>query len=104
MGSYRELLMLKESQKLTDDAVKNLSGDLSEVEGRVIKAKAIRFGVDPEWVVKRMRETFKDDPIVKDYQGRMKALVEGVYQKVDLTGVQVLDETLPSCMTMEVFL
>ncbi len=34
----------------------------------------------------------------------MRAIIEGVYQKVDLTGVQVIDEKLPECMTMEVFL
>ena len=35
------------------------------MEARVIKAKAIRYGVDPEWVHKRVSET--QDVIVKDY-------------------------------------
>ena len=34
----------------------------------------------------------------------MRDIIDGVYQKVDLTGVKVLDESLPECMTMEVFL
>ncbi len=71
MGSYRELLVLKENQKLTDDAVKKFSSETPEIEAKVIKAKAIRYGVDPEWVQKRMREKFKDDPIVKEYNQRM---------------------------------
>ncbi len=34
----------------------------------------------------------------------MRILLDGVYQKIDLTGVKVLEESLPECMTMEVFL
>jgi hypothetical protein len=47
--------------------VLKLSADSAEDEARVIKAKSIRFGVDPKWVNQRMRETFRDDPIVKEY-------------------------------------
>ena len=96
--------MLKEAHKLTQEAVTQLSGDTAEVEARVIKAKSIRFGVDPQWVKQRMLETFRDDPVVRGYQGRMREIIDGVYQKVDLTGVKLLDESLPECMTMEVFL
>ena len=54
MGSYRELLMLKEQNKLTPATVSKLSLDNKQMEERVLRAKAIRHGVDEKWVRERM--------------------------------------------------
>lgn len=87
MGSYRELSMLKETNKLNDEAIKRLSGDSQELEAKVIKAKSVRHGVDPEWVRGRMDNTFKEDAVVVEYRQRIAKLLEAVYKHVDLTGV-----------------
>ncbi len=89
MGSYRELHMLKEENKLTPDVQEKMAADSKVIEDRVIKAKAVRHGVDDKWVKERMA-VHKE--VYGEYARRMQGLIEAVYTKVDLKGVQVVDE------------
>ena len=101
MGSYRELRMLKEEDKLTPDVQEKMAADSKALEERVIKAKAVRHGVDDKWVRERM--TLHKE-VSGEYARRMHELMEAVYTRVDLKGVQVVDERQPEGMNMEVFL
>ena len=104
MGAYRELSMLKESEKLTPEAVANHWAETTQgLEDRVIKGKAIRWGVDVQWVKQRMQD-MQDNPVVKQYKERQKVIEDAVYNKIDLSGVKVIDENVPESMNMEVFL
>jgi hypothetical protein len=101
MGSYRELRMLQEQAKLTEDVQEKLAADASALEARVIKAKAVRHGVDEKWVREKMALHAE---LQAEYAKRMKELMDAVYTKVDVKGVQVIDDKLPEGMNMEVFL
>ena len=66
-----------------------MAADSKAIEERVIKAKAVRHGVDDKWVKERMT-VHKE--VYGEYARRMQELMEAVYTKVDLKGVQVVDE------------
>ncbi len=67
----------------------------------MLRAKAIRHGVDDKWVLERAK---LHKEVHQEYAKRMSELMEAVYNRVDLKGVQVVDEKLPEGMNMEVFL